>query len=71
MFRVITRNSEYNVTAEGNGFYVSRAADRWGRQVKDAHGHFTRYLSIEVGGALKTDVYSSASSIEAVLERDK
>jgi hypothetical protein len=66
MFRVITQNSVYLVSAQGNGFYVTRVADMWGRNVKDSHGHYTAYLHIQVGGDFITDEMTSQSPVQAV-----
>jgi len=66
MFRVITQNSVYLVTANGNGFYVKRVADMWGRKVKDSHGHYTKCLNIAIGGLMETDEMTSQSVVQAV-----
>ena len=66
MFRVITQNSAYLVTANGNGFYVKRVADMWGRKVQDSHGHYTKVLLVAVGGRMETDEMTSQSNVQAV-----
>lgn len=55
MFRVITQNSVYLVTAFTDGFNVQRVADMWGRAVKNKHFHHTRNLIIGIGSPMVTD----------------
>ena len=54
MFKVITRNSVYTVTATAAGFLVTRTADMWGREVKDRHAHVTSRIDLTLGESFVT-----------------
>lgn len=49
MFKVVTKNSVYQVAPAGAGFVVSRVADLWGRKVTDKHTHATSRITLAVG----------------------
>ena len=67
MFKVVTRNSVYLVEAASGGFYVSKIADMWGREVKNDHAHFTDVLFLAMGERMRTVLMTTQSEVEAIL----
>ena len=54
MFHVVTAHSIYTIVPVSGGFSVQRSADRYGRQVKDTHKHFTPEIFVKIGLPLTT-----------------
>ena len=67
MFKVVTRNSVYYVEAAPGGFYVTKIADLWGREVKRDRRHFTDVLMLVMGQKMTTCLMTTESPVQAII----